>query len=142
MLSSWLHDFEAASGNAFDDFDESDAIKALAIDPFIVGYELASVESRRLEELCDENDCDLDGLPAVALRLTIEERAYGLHRALTDLFGGTARLFCSLYWSIWPKPEEPRSDAFEYLFNDCSHVRLAELSGPWRFAESGVWEED
>jgi hypothetical protein len=34
------------------------------------------------------------------------------------------------------------SDAFDYLFNDCSHDRLAELSGPWRFAESGVWEED
>lgn len=142
MLSAWLHDFEAASGNDFDGFDEGDAIKALAIDPFMLGYDLASVESRTLEELCHEYDCDLDGLSAVALRLTIEERTYGLHRALTDLFGGTAMLFCSLYWSIWPKPEMPMSEAFAHLFNDCSHDRLAELSGPWRFAESGCSDED
>jgi hypothetical protein len=142
MLSAWLHDFEAASGNDFDGFDEGGAIKALAIDPFMLGYELACVESRSLEELCHEYDCDLDGLSAVALRLTIEERTYGLHRALTDLFGGTAMLFCSLYWSIWPKPEMPMPEAFADLFNDCSHDRLAELSGPWRFAESGCWDED
>lgn len=141
VLASWLNGFEAASGNGFYDFDPAWTVTQLAIDEFMLGHELAGVRSDRLEVLCDEYECDLDGLPGLALRLMVEDRMPPVHGAMTDFFGGEVMLFCSLYWSIWSKVEESMSVAMSQLTGDCSFDRLAELGGAWRFAVDGYWEE-
>lgn len=141
VLASWLNGFEAASGNGFYDFDPAWTVTQLAIDEFMLGHELAGVRSDRLEVLCDEYECDLDGLPGLALRLMVEDRMPPVHGAMTDFFGGEVMLFCSLYWSIWPKVEESMSAAMSQLTGDGSFDRLAELGGAWRFAADGYWEE-
>jgi hypothetical protein len=141
VLASWLNGFETASGNGFYDFDPTWTVKQLAIDEFMLGHELAGVRNDHLEVLCDEHECDLDDLPGLALRLMIEDRMSPVHGAMTDFFGGEVMLFCSLYWSIWPKVEESMSEAMSQLTGDGSFDRLAELGGAWRFAADGYWEE-
>lgn len=141
VLASWLIGFETASGNGFYDFDPAWTVKQLAINEFMLGHELTRVRSDQLEVLCDEHECDLDGLPGLALRLMVDDRMSPVHRAMTDFFGGEVMLFCSLYWSIWPKIEESMSEAMSQLTGDCSFDRLAELGGAWRFAADGYWEE-
>ncbi len=141
VFASWLHGVELASGNGFYDFDSAWAVKQLAIDDFMLGHELAGIEGDSLEVLCDEHDCDLDGLPGLALRLIVEYRMSPMHGALTDFFGGKVRLFCSLHWSIWPTVGDSMSEAMRQLTGHCDFDHLAQLDGAWRFADDGFWEE-
>lgn len=137
-LCEWLHGFEGASGNGYNDFDAESVMQSLNLSEFYVGFEAARLSSVDLEDFFDEYE--VEGTPgAAALKLMTKDLREHLVTALLDFFGGEARLFWAMHSSIWPKPEEPMHDAFEKLIRLKSQ-EYAELENAWLFVSEG-WHD-
>lgn len=65
-LCEWLHGFEAASGNGYNNFGE-DPIYAITPSDFYLGFELARISGDDLDTLCEEHDSDVEELQRVAI---------------------------------------------------------------------------
>ena len=137
-LCEWLHGFEGASGNGYNDFDAESVMKSLNLSEFYVGFEAARLSSVDLEDFCDEYE--VEGTPgAAALKLITRDLREHLVNALLDFFGGEARFFWTMHSSIWPKLDEQMHDAFENLIRLKSQ-EYAELENAWLFVSDG-WHE-
>uniref|UniRef100_UPI0026228F5A hypothetical protein n=1 Tax=Accumulibacter sp. TaxID=2053492 RepID=UPI0026228F5A len=139
-LSEWLHGFEAASGNSYNNF-ESEFAPELMPSEFFLGFEFARISGEDLELVCERTGDDIDSLGSVALKAVTEERRSEFRGALSSFFGGDSGLFWALHSAIWPKFDKPMSDALNDLLGVADHDGLADLDAPWRFVSEGWCDE-
>lgn len=139
-LCEWLHGFEAATGNSFNSF-ESEYAFALMPSEFYLGFEFARISGEELGTICDQTGDDVDSLPGAALKAVTEAQRSELRSALSSFFGGDSDLLWALHSAIWPKFDQPMSDALNGLLGVADYDGLAELDAPWRFVSEGWCDE-
>ncbi|HCZ14145.1 MAG TPA: hypothetical protein DHV85_06015 [Candidatus Accumulibacter sp.] len=139
-LCEWLHGFEAATGNRFNNFESEYAFELMPSE-FYLGFEFARISGEELETICDQTGDDVDSLPRTALKTVTEEKRSELRGALASFFGGDSDLFWALYSAIWPKFNQPMSDALNSTLGTSDYEGLAELEAPWRFVSDG-WSDE
>lgn len=139
-LCEWLHGFEAASGNGYNQF-ESEYLALLMPSDFYLGFEFARLSGDEISVACDFADADIDNLSVVALKAITANKRSELRAALSHFFGGDPALFWALHSAIWPKSEMPMSNAVNDLMGVADYDGLADLDAPWRFVSEGCCEE-
>lgn len=139
-VCEWLHGFDAASGNGYNNFG-SEFASELMPSEFFLGFEFARISGDNLESVCDQNGEDVDGLGMVALKAVTDEKRSELRGALSSFFGGDSGLFWALQSAIWPKFDKPMSDALNDLLGVADCDSLADLDVPWRFVSEGWCDE-
>jgi len=137
-LCEWLHGFEAASGNSYNDFDPSSVISSIGPSDFFLGFEAARLSRINFDVFCEEYECadTFDQLSNTSLKLVTKELRSDLREALSSFFGGDSQLFWSLYSAIWPKLDLPMDKAFADLVS-LRFVEYSELVSPWYFVTEG-----
>jgi hypothetical protein len=137
-LCEWLHGFEAASGNGFNDFEADFVASALKMDDLYLGYLLCQIENATsLRDIFDECDTDLSELRSYALHRATEEERSTVRRALVEFFGSDTALFWALQSAIWPRFNEPSQEACYDLVNPHTWEGVAEVIGSWNFVTDG-----
>lgn len=139
-LCEWLHGFEAASGNGYNDFGYG-ANSILYPSAFYLGFELARLSGNDLETTCEEAESDVDDLSSVALKAITQDKRDELRVALSAFFGGDGALFWAMYTAIWPDFAKPMSEALELELGSSHFDDLARLDAPWRYVSEG-WCDD
>ena len=139
-LCEWLHGFEAASGNSYNDFGY-EANSILYPSAFYLGFELARLSGNDLEATCEEAESDVDDLSSVALKAITQDKRDELRAALSDFFGGDGALYWALRSAIWPDFAKPMSEALELELGSSYFDDLARLDAPWRYVSEG-WCDD
>jgi hypothetical protein len=135
-LCEWLHGFEAASGNGYNDFEPTEAAQALGMSDVLLGYEagMAGGTPRgRPEEADDETE-----IRACAVLAVTQKYRTKVLSALTIL-GGDGALFFTLYASIWPKYDRGPADVADSLLG-LREVEYGEIEAAWQFVSDG-WHE-
>ncbi|TCV81288.1 hypothetical protein [Sulfurirhabdus autotrophica] len=140
-LCEWLHGFNAASGNGYNDFDADSVSEKLGMSDFYLGFEFARLCTDDLETLCDEHDLDLDKIGWLAVAAITANLRDELRSMLSDFFDGDSGLLWVLYSSIWPRFAKPMVDYSQELLQTDDYNRLAELDAPWRFVSEGWCDE-
>ncbi len=138
-LCEWLHGFEAASGNGFNDFDATEVYNALPLDEFYLGFLLGqSAPDEELQEIMENNELgdDSEVRGYIIKQATSNERSE-LRDMLSSYFGSDAALFWALHHTIWPKYNEPSADLCNELVNPSSFEDLSEVSDAWEFITTG-----
>lgn len=136
-LCEWLHGFDAASGNGFNDFDPPDVALALDMDRLFIGYQAAEALSRSDRSPPDEC-ADIDeALQEAVLALTEEARTDVL--SALGVMGGDGLLFWTLYASIWPRYDCCLDEAINGLLG-LESVEYGEIDAAWQFVQDG-WHE-
>lgn len=143
-LCEWLHGFEAASGNSYNDFGyETNSV--LYPSAFYLGFELARLSDNDLEATCEEAESDVGDLSSVALRAITQDKRDELRAALSDFFGGDSALYWALHSAIWPSYSDefprPMQDALERELGSSDFDDLARLDAPWRYVSEGWCDE-
>ena len=138
-LCEWLHGFEAASENSYNDFGyETDSI--LAPSQFYLGFELARLTGYKLPVCCDDTDLDISEMQEVALKAITRNRRYEMRAALSDFFGGDGVLLWVLHAAIWPDIENPIATSLDLLLGSLDFDHLARIDVPWQFVTHG-WHD-
>lgn len=137
-LCEWLHGFEVASGNGFNQFEADSVGCALKIDDFYLGHLLCQIEgTTSLRDIFDECDTDFSSLRSYALNRATEEKRSTVRRALVEFFGSDTALFWALHTTIWPKFTEPSATACHDLVNPNALEDIAEVMESWEFVTNG-----
>jgi len=141
-LCEWLHGFEAACGNGYNDFEAEEVCAAYGVDDFHLGFLLGqSAPHEDLDEmLYDAETDDLAGIKAHALKLAVEQERSTIRDGLSKFFGDDMALFWALHTAIWPKYNEPSADACNELVNPSTWEDVGELMEAWEFVTDG-WTE-
>jgi hypothetical protein len=108
-LCEWLHGFEKASGNGYNDFDPENSIKLLNIDDFFLGYTANSYYDN-LQDLFYDVECDYESMKPHLIKKITEDNRYKMRCGLSQFFDSDAGLFWALYSSIWTHYERPMWD--------------------------------
>lgn len=136
-LSEWLHGFEAASGNGYNNFDAGEAGNAVELDDFYLGCTWGQENPKDcIAEAYEECESDVDDMKT----FIISSISSGLRNECRDLFveyfGSELGLFWALYTSIWPKFNKPVADALQ----DVAGLRendFEDVAEPWMFVTDG-----
>lgn len=139
-LCEWLHGFEAASGNGYNDLDSASVIESFDISPLYLGFEASRHSGEELEILCHECDVDIDRFAAIALGIITRDQRDALRERLANFFCGNGWLFWTLHSAIWPTFEQPMRTRIHDLVNASSFEAVAEYSEPWIFISEGWCE--
>lgn len=140
-LAEWLQGFEGASANSYNCFDADDAVHALGLSSFFLGFEAARLSGEDLETFCERWDDELEQLPSRALELIVEDRRSELRSCLSTFFGDDVALFFALHSAIWPRYGMPMGEAIDALTGADDYESFAALDGPWSFVTSGWCDE-
>ena len=135
-LCEWLHGFEAASGNSYNNFGY-EANSNLYPSAFYLGFKLARLSGSDLESACEEADSDVDDLSSVALKAITQDKRDELRAELSDFFGGDGALYWALHSAIWPDLSKPMGEALELELGSSHFDDLARLDAPWRYVTEG-----
>lgn len=142
-LANWLQGFEGASGNGYNHFDAAEAIEALRISSFFLGYNFADMTACAAdwERYLTDADEDIDALPTLALKQMVAAYQAEVHQGLVSFFGGKPSLFWALYSTIWPTWDRSAAEACNSLLSPVDTDDLARLDAPWRFVDDGWVDE-
>ncbi len=142
-LCEWLHGFEGASGNSYNDFEPDAACDALNICDLWVGlcfketHSDQTVDEILAEHYSEENLGEIKG--SVLLDATEDIRSE-MRAALARFFGGDGGLFYALYSAIWRGHDRSWHKRFDDLCNNTDIEHLAEIDEPWQFVSYG-WSD-
>jgi hypothetical protein len=133
-LCEWLHGFEVASGNGYNDFEAAEVCNALGMH----GLLGQSSSNDEFDEMLDDNDIDDDTeeIGYILKTATSNERSK-LRGMLSGYFGSDAALFWSLHHALWPKYNKPSADLCNELVNPSSFEDISEVSDAWEFITTG-----
>lgn len=133
-LCEWLHGFEVASGNGYNDFEAAEVYNALGMD----GLLGQSSPNEEFDEMLDDNDIDNDSeeIGYILKEATSNERSK-LRDMLSNYFGSDVALFWTLHNAIWPNFKEPSADLCNELVNPSSFEDMSEVSDAWEFVTTG-----
>lgn len=140
-LCEWLHGFEAACGNSYNQFEPDSLIRDFSISRFFLGFEAARLSGESLDDLCNSLDEDLDGMAEVALKLVTENLRSELRSALADFFGNDSGLYWALHSTVWPRFDQPMLEAINEVLNLEGIEEYGDIETPWRFVADGWCEE-
>ncbi len=136
-LCEWLHGFEAASGNTFNDFDHGYFASEIGPSDFFLGFQAAKLITGEIECLSEDyGGHEIDVLRAAGFKLITEDLRDEVSGGMTHLFGGDTSLFWTLYSAIWPNFDMKMNDAVEELTN-MKHIDFEEIADAWEFVSSG-----
>lgn len=136
-LCEWLHGFEAASGNDFNNFDPESVMQSLAISEVFLGFKAARLFGGTMEAFLDEYDCDLDDFTGPALKLVTADLRGEVRRGLSQFFEGNALLFFTLYRSVWARYGMRTVDSLDDLCCDVGLESFATLEAPLSLVSEG-----
>lgn len=136
-LCEWLHGFAAASGNQFNQFEGDTVAKALMIDAFFLGFEAHRLSQDSIDAFSDEHGTDPEAWIEPALKLITADLRGDICNGLAEFFNGDTALFCTLYWSIWPRVDMPMDEAMLALLDLDDRESFGELEAPWSFVQDG-----
>lgn len=139
-LCEWLHGFEEACGNGYNNFEEELDGRIMPSE-FFLGFELARLSGDDLESLCDAYGADVDGLHTAALKAITNDLRNELRHGLANFFGGDGGLYWTLHSAIWPEYTKPMPAAMNDLLNPVGFEELGERDSAWRFVSEGWCEE-
>jgi hypothetical protein len=140
-LCEWLHGFEAASGNGFNNFDAELVKTQLEIDDFFLGYLLCQNETEDIEIVADEYGDDLTQMCSHSLKLAVAKKRSEIRNGLSSFFGSETALLWALHSALWPKFNTPIVDASNDLVNPTYYDEFAEVDAVWRFVTEGWIDE-
>lgn len=138
-LCEWLHGFEVASGNGYNNFEATEVYKALPLDEFYLGFLLGqSAPDEEFQEIMENNDLvdDSEVRGYIIKQATSNERSK-LRDMLSSYFGSDTALLWALHNAIWPKYNEPSSDLCNDLVNPSHYDDIAEIDEAWQFVTNG-----
>jgi len=140
-LCEWLHGFEAASGNSYNNFDAGHVCETLNVDDFFLGFLLGQLEPAvSFDELLYNAETDnLSDIKAFALGQAVERERLTIRNALAEYFGSDTVLFWALYSSIWPTYKEPINDSCCRILG-LEEIEYSEVEPAWMFVTDG-WTE-
>lgn len=139
-LCEWLHGFEAASGNSFNNF-ESEFAPELMPSEFFLGFEFARISGDDLALVWERAGENIDSIEILAVKAVTADRRSEFRRAVSVFFGGDGELLWALHSATWPKFDKPMSDALNDLLGVADYGGLADLDAPWRFVSEGWCDE-
>ena len=138
-LCEWLHGFEAASENGYNQFGyEPNSI--LYPTDFYLGFALARLTNNEIRNCCDDSDWDVDTMQDLALKAITEDQRGELRAALSDFFGSDGALLWVLHAAIWPDIENPMTTSLDLLVNSSDFDHIARFDAPWQFVTDG-WHD-
>jgi len=135
-LCEWLHGFESASGNTFNDFEHGYFASEIGPSEFFLGFQAARLTTDEIEHLSEDYEYEIDVLRAAAFKLITEDLRDEISSGLSRFFGGDVGLFWALYSAIWPKFDMKMDDAAEELTN-MKYIDYGEIADGWEFVSSG-----
>lgn len=136
-LCEWLHGFEGASGNAYNDFDAGESGRAVEIDDFYLGCTWGQENPKAcIVETYEECDSDADDMKSSVMANISAGMRSEVRDLLAEYFGSETALFWALYTSIWPNFNKPISEALENVvgLRDSDYEDVAD---PWLFVTDG-----
>lgn len=138
-LCEWLHGFDAASGNGYNDFEAIEVYNALPMDDFYFGFLLGqSAPDEEFHEILENNDLEDDSeVKGYILKQATSNERSKLRDVLSDYFGSDAALFWALHHAIWPKYNEPSAGLCNDLVNPSAFEDMAAVSDAWEFVTTG-----
>lgn len=143
-LCEWLHGFEAASGNGFNQF-EMEYPPSLIPPDLYLGFEMGRLSASTFAELSDSSGEDIDAIRMAVLKMITANRRTELREALSVFFGGDSGLLWALHSAIWPSYADsyprPMSEAIEVLLNTDTPENQGEIEPSWRFVCEGWVDE-
>ncbi len=137
-LCEWLHGFEAASGNNYNNFEADLICSELEIEDLYLGFLAGQYfPNVHLKILNDADAEDLRGMRENVLKQIVERKRSGIRDNLSGFFGGDTALFWALHTSIWPKFDEPSAESCNALVNPSCLEDVGEIFWAWQFITNG-----
>lgn len=138
-LCKWLHGFEEAADNGYDDFDPASVITALPFEDFYLGYLLGQYrpDSEFYAVMEDSDSESIHDLKAFALQEALKNDVPDIRDALLEFFGGGTGLFWALYTAIWQSFSKSSETNCCNRLGDFTWNELHELIGAWEYAAGG-----
>jgi hypothetical protein len=134
-LCEWLHGFEGASENGWNNFDAGAACDVLGLSDLLLGYECRSTEDASSTDRLDECEDLAEMRRWALLALTARER-HGVVDGLRTFFGNDVALFWTLYAAIWPSYGKPLWEALEDVVG-LRTVEIGEIDEAFSFVRDG-----
>lgn len=138
-LCKWLHGFEEAVDNGYDNFDSASVVAALPFEDFFLGYLLGQYrpDSAFYAAIEDSDSESIRDLKAFALQETLKNDAPDIRGALLDFFGGGVGLFWAVYTAIWQSFSKSSEINCCNRLGDFTWSELPELLGAWEYVAGG-----
>ena len=136
-LCEWLHGFEGASGNGYNDFDAGEAGNAVDLDDFYLGCAWGQENPKDcIVEAYEEHENDVDDMKASIISNISSGMRNECKDLLVEYFGSESGLFWALYTSIWPKFNKSEADALQDVVG-LRENDYEDVAEPWLFVTDG-----